>query len=308
VTPADEAALQILTDRLEIHDLMNTYADGVDRRDFAQVASCFSPDVVSSGFFGKTFTSRDDLVEFITGVSVFDVTMHMMGNQLVGIDGDRATCDTWAMLMHVHTRADGSRWEYNVPRAQYVETLERRDGRWVITARGGEPAWSSAVDPLAVRDPEVRWLVDRAKAEDAHTRYANEHGWFAGLPRYARRRIQSPALDADGNVVTLSAAAPQRKTPASANPLVAHLVDRALVKDAVASSETATPPIALFNNQRVVFADDDHARSTAYAYLVDRDGDGWTPWFQQPRRYVDVIERVAGEWQITSRETTDNRP
>jgi hypothetical protein len=93
--------------------------------------------------------------------------MHMMGNQLIEVDGDTASMDTFAQLTH---RLDGDPEKLLVS-SRYVEKLTRRDGEWVITQRGGEPAWApNGVTGLDSDDPAVRWLLDRAEIRDAVVR------------------------------------------------------------------------------------------------------------------------------------------
>ena len=80
------------------------------------------------------------MITYISGVAIFHTTMHMFGNQYIEVDGDTAHVDTYAMLTHHRDDEHGVTHELNVSRGQYVEDLTRRDGHWVITRRGGEPA------------------------------------------------------------------------------------------------------------------------------------------------------------------------
>ncbi len=151
---------------------MLRYAAGVDRRDFDLVASCFAPDF-SGHFAGKDWSSRGDLIDFIKGVSYFHTTMHMMGNQFIEVEGDEASMETYAMLTHHATRANGKPYRLNTSGNHYVERVERRDGDWVIVERGGEPRWApTGVTQVASGEPAVRWLLDRAEIHDLMMRYA----------------------------------------------------------------------------------------------------------------------------------------
>src|SRR5262249_54573400 len=142
------------------------YADGVDRRDMEQVRACFAPDLEVTGW-GGGFPDRDSMITYISGVAIFHTTMHMFGNMYVRLDGDVAHADSYAMLIHRRDDDDGVTHEFDVPAARYVETLSRRDDRWLITKRGDEARWRTTPLPLA-RDaaPAVRWLVDRAVIRD----------------------------------------------------------------------------------------------------------------------------------------------
>ena len=160
--------VQVLVDRDAIHDIMMRYAHGVDQREMEIVRGCFAPDLVTVGWGGGADSlDRDALIRFISGVGHFRETMHMMGNQLIEVDGDSASMDTFAQLTH---RLDDDSDKLLVS-SRYVEKLTRRDGEWAITQRGGEPAWGpNGVTELDSDDPAVRWLLDRAEIRDAVVR------------------------------------------------------------------------------------------------------------------------------------------
>ncbi|MEX1008339.1 MAG: nuclear transport factor 2 family protein [Acidimicrobiia bacterium] len=165
-------AVQLLADRDEIHDIVMRYAAGVDRRDMKLVGSCFAPDLEVVGW-GGGFTDRDSMLTYISGVAIFHTTMHMFGNQYIEVDGDTAHVDTYAMLTHHSDDANGVTHELNVSRGRYVEDLTRRDGRWVITRRGGDPVWAPTGVTKATTDvPATQWLLDRAEIHDLMMQYA----------------------------------------------------------------------------------------------------------------------------------------
>jgi hypothetical protein len=165
-------ALQLLVDRDEIHDVVMRYAAGVDRRDMEMVRGCFAPDLEIEGW-GGGFADRESMIRYISGVAIFHTTMHMFGNQYIEVDGDTAHVDTYAMLTHHRDDEHGVCHELNVSRSQYVEDLTRRDGRWVITRRGGEPRWASTgITGASTQEPAVQWLLDRAEIHDLMMQYA----------------------------------------------------------------------------------------------------------------------------------------
>ena len=160
-------AVRVLADRDEIHDIMMRYSHGVDQREMEIVRACFAPDLKTVGWGPGEGFDRDALIRFISGVGHFRETMHMMGNQLIEVDGDTASMDTFAQLTH---RLDGDPEKLLVS-SRYVEKLTRRDGAWAITQRGGEPVWApNGVDALSSDDPAVQWLLDRAAIRDAVVR------------------------------------------------------------------------------------------------------------------------------------------
>ncbi len=163
---ASGGAVQVLVDRDEIHDVMLRYADGVDRRDMDQVRSCFAPDLEVVDW-GGGFPDREAMITYISGVAIFHTTMHMFGNEFIAVDGDCGHVDLYAMLTHHRDDGAGVTHELNVSGARYVETLARRDGRWVITRRGGEPQWGRArPTQMVAGDAATQWLLDRAEIHD----------------------------------------------------------------------------------------------------------------------------------------------
>ena len=166
-------AVQVLADREAVHDVMIRYADGVDRRDMEQVRSCFAPDLRVVGW-GGGFPDRDAMITYISGVAIFHTTMHMFGNDYIDVDGDTAHIDCYAMLTHHLDDASGGASEMNVSGGRYVESLERRDDRWVIVERGGDPQWPSrgVTHVSDTDDPATQWLLDRAEIHDLMMQYA----------------------------------------------------------------------------------------------------------------------------------------
>jgi ketosteroid isomerase-like protein len=160
------------------------YAAAVDRRDWELLDGCFAPDVKATGWKAREgFTGRAELTAFIRGVAHFSMTMHMMSNELVAVDGDRAALDTYAMLTHHRVGDDGQVNELNRSGARYREKLARDGGCWRIVERGGEPrgpAEAMASDHGTPRDvtaaggedPAVRALLDRAEIHDLLMGYA----------------------------------------------------------------------------------------------------------------------------------------
>jgi hypothetical protein len=168
-----DSAVQLLLDRAEIGDVIMRYAAAVDRRDWELLESCFVPDVKVVGWGPRAFADRRELVDFIKGVAHFHTTMHMMGNQFIEVDGDRASLENYAMLTHHAVDADGEPTRLNRSGRAYMEKLGRRDGRWVITQRGGDPQWApTGVTGVTSDDPAVRLLLARAEIHDLMMSYA----------------------------------------------------------------------------------------------------------------------------------------
>ena len=90
-----------LEDRLAIQDVMTRYAAGVDDRDFEQYRGCFADDVEIVGFGGDPVIGAARWPEDVKGkLAVFGQTQHMLGPQLVSIEGDKASARTDVQAMH----------------------------------------------------------------------------------------------------------------------------------------------------------------------------------------------------------------
>jgi len=130
--------LQHLVDRAAIQDLLVRYAHCVDRRDLDAVAACFTPDAAYSGSLGEG-TIQEALIALRDRMGRYESTMHLLGNQLIEIDGDRARSETYAIAHH-RINNDGDRRSLAVG-VRYEDELIRRDGRWLICARVVHMEW-----------------------------------------------------------------------------------------------------------------------------------------------------------------------
>ena len=82
-----------LADRVAISDLLTTYADALDRRDWTQYRSVFTADAhidyrSAGGKAGDVDTVARWLEEVLGG---FEMTQHLIANHQVTLDGDEAT-------------------------------------------------------------------------------------------------------------------------------------------------------------------------------------------------------------------------
>ncbi len=134
-----DEALQSLLDQDAIRDLTMRYALGVDRRDYALVASCFAPEATFAheGVFEAVGVPQ--ILDRIRRIERYRVTMHTMGTQRITVTGDRAETETYAVAYH-RGEKEGRDHEI-VGGIRYLDTLERRDGRWLIVRRSLSPFW-----------------------------------------------------------------------------------------------------------------------------------------------------------------------
>ena len=123
--------MSTLEDRLAVQDVMTRYAAGVDDRNLDMYRDCFADDAEIHGFGGGPVTGADTWCEDVKGkLAAFDATQHMLGPQLVTIDGDEATTRTDVQALHYLKDKPGTTltlW------ATYFTRYRRIDGAWKIT-------------------------------------------------------------------------------------------------------------------------------------------------------------------------------
>lgn len=130
--------LRDLLDREAIRDLLRRYARGVDRRDMGLVASCFTADAVYRGALGEG-TIATVLGSLAGALRRYERTMHLIANQLVEIDGDRAASETYALAYHVRKTAGPE--EMLTLAVRYLDVVVRDPEGWRIAQRTVVTEW-----------------------------------------------------------------------------------------------------------------------------------------------------------------------
>jgi ketosteroid isomerase-like protein len=145
----DDAALQQALDQQAIGALLVRYVHALDRRDWAAVAQCFSPDAVfihpggrvegPDGIVGRARAALDPL----------DASQHLLGSLLVNVDGDTAEATSYFHAQHVRAGASGG--DLYVIAGTYRDRLRRGAAGWVIVERGQEYSWRNGNPDVIVR-------------------------------------------------------------------------------------------------------------------------------------------------------------
>jgi hypothetical protein len=130
-------AVRELLDRAAIRDVLMRYAQGVDRADLEQVASCFTPDADYQGSLAQG-TIGNALPALRAARARFESTMHFMGNQLIQLRGDEALCETYAVAYH-RLKAEPER--ALVVGIRYLDDLVRQGNVWRIRKRVAKLEW-----------------------------------------------------------------------------------------------------------------------------------------------------------------------
>ena len=137
----DEKKLQMLLDRMEIIDIQNRYATGVDTRDRDLYRSCFTDemelDMSGMGLGEPMKISADVWVDrAVSLVSGFKSTQHIITNHVITIEGDEATCVAYLQARHYNPES-----MYTVG-GYYTNRLVRTPEGWKIRRLKLTPSWT----------------------------------------------------------------------------------------------------------------------------------------------------------------------
>ncbi len=168
-----EREVAVLRAKQQIHEALMRYCRGVDRADADLIASAFHPDALSDHgllvFEGNTIGAALASIERAVRTS-----MHMVGNELIELDGDTAYVEAY-FVSYSEVDRDGE--PYLISRgARYVDRWERRDGEWRIAYRVVPGEWNR-VDAIVERIPNAdSILATHHSREDAVYRI-RERNW-----------------------------------------------------------------------------------------------------------------------------------
>jgi len=134
-----QAALRMLADKQEIHEVMMRYCRAVDRVDEELLRSVYHPDAIDNhGLFnGKASDFVPWCIEHLR--EAYTATQHFVGNELIEIDGDRAFCEFYFVAYHRYERKGEPR--HMSAGGRYVDRWERRNGEWRIAERNVVVDW-----------------------------------------------------------------------------------------------------------------------------------------------------------------------
>lgn len=130
-----------MTDRDEIINTVNGYCWALDLKDCARLAEVFAPDM-HADYDGPVWS---DLQTFIADMTSSHAglggTQHLIGSHQVVVDGDTATCRSYAHII-LTRRIDGE-WAQFAMGARYHDMLRRTPAGWRIHHREARAMWRS---------------------------------------------------------------------------------------------------------------------------------------------------------------------
>ena len=132
-----------LFDRLEIRRVVDEYARCADRIDNVGLAELFAPDGVLRIFERgnpepvRQRVGRAEISEAIKALSRYEVTLHLVGNHYVVLDGDLATAETYCRACHIRPveGGDADARENYVMNIRYLDNFVRLPEGWRIAQR-----------------------------------------------------------------------------------------------------------------------------------------------------------------------------
>jgi len=125
----DKSQQQLIIDRLDIIDVFNRYATGVDKRNREIYRSCFT-DELDVNITGETIRQTADawIDQAFSSLASFAKTQHIITNHSVNISGDEAEAVAYLQAHHFN---EGSKWSVW---GDYSNTFIRTSEGWRINS------------------------------------------------------------------------------------------------------------------------------------------------------------------------------
>ncbi|RNL61299.1 nuclear transport factor 2 family protein [Nocardioides marmoriginsengisoli] len=138
-------------DRRAIHETVLRYCRAVDRLDLPAVRAVYAEDGVDhhTGFSGPADAYVAWLAELLPRL---DGTMHLVGNHLCELYGDRALAETYGTAVHWGTPGDDPARNFTSG-FRYVDEFVRTPEGWRIQERFAVREWTRS-DAGRLRAPE----------------------------------------------------------------------------------------------------------------------------------------------------------
>jgi 3-phenylpropionate/cinnamic acid dioxygenase small subunit len=131
-----------LTDRFAIVDLLHRYATGLDTRDWDKLASVFTHDGVADyGALGGVNEGPAAIVKLCSGaLEGLDASQHIISNEVIEVDGDRARARCYFKAQHVFRGAEGG--DNFLVGGTYEDEIVRTAEGWRIERRTLTATWT----------------------------------------------------------------------------------------------------------------------------------------------------------------------
>lgn len=120
-----------MADRESIRDCLYRYCRGIDRMDAGVLRSAYWPGAMDyhTGFTGTV----EQFIEWaLPRLAAMEQNMHMIGNILIRLDGDRAAVESYLWSVSV---LPGDEPRQVMVCGRYLDRFEKRDDEWRIAER-----------------------------------------------------------------------------------------------------------------------------------------------------------------------------
>jgi hypothetical protein len=136
-----------VADRLALRALVDAYADAVDRQEAGEVADLYAPDGVMEVTddtdpvaSGTVRSGRQDIARALRVLGYYRTLTHVVGGQMLKVDGDGEVTGTTTCLAHHVLERDGS-LVLQVMGVKYHDRYVRLDEGWRFARRRIEFQW-----------------------------------------------------------------------------------------------------------------------------------------------------------------------
>lgn len=138
---------QTMSDRMALKELVDVFSCLADTKEVDKQVLLFTEDAVVDSYRGDQLTSsikgRKDLAQcFGDFLALFETVYHINGQQVVNIDGDKATGTAYSQVVLISNK-DGKRTMLTQG-VRYDDEYVKRDGRWLISKRTSHFTWSDS--------------------------------------------------------------------------------------------------------------------------------------------------------------------
>ena len=131
---------------MALRSLVDAYAMAADAKRYRDMAQCFSEQATFTMCMTPATTSRRrphtgqaEIEAAMASLDAFVATTHLVGAQVVEVDGDRATGQATCVARHVLVRPSGRKML--TMGIRYEDRFGRHDGRWLIEDRRLVVVW-----------------------------------------------------------------------------------------------------------------------------------------------------------------------
>jgi 3-phenylpropionate/cinnamic acid dioxygenase small subunit len=130
-----------LVDRQAVVDVCVRYATALDRRDWALLRTCFTPEAQGDYGTGRLVQGYEAIEQMChSALEPLAVSQHLLGNFTVEVAGDEASASCYLQAQHVRPGTMGG--DNYIVAGTYTDRLVRTPDGWRIARRRLEVTWT----------------------------------------------------------------------------------------------------------------------------------------------------------------------